>query len=44
MFGFHVDLGSPDAAVPNVSVELASGIFEFVLRMQTVHSFGIVAE
>jgi hypothetical protein len=40
--GFHLDLGSPDAVVPNVLVELASSIFELGLWMQTVHSFAIV--
>ena len=39
---FHLDLGSPDAVVPNVLVELASSIFELGLWMQTVHSFAIV--
>ena len=40
--GFHLDLGSPDTVVPSVLVKLASSIFELGLRMQTVHSFGIV--
>ena len=39
---FDLDLRGPDAVVANVSVELASNIFELGFWMQTVHSLAIV--